>query len=101
MGKSSMNKETLSSPLEGTICNIKVGPEDHVYAGQTLLGIRDNQMLHLITAQAEADVDRLLVNEGQFVQSGQPLMAIHEGEASKPSSGVEGDPEDATTWKLV
>lgn len=98
-----MKTDTLSSPLEGTICNIKVAPEDHVYAGQTLLGIRDKQMLHLITAKAEADVDRLLVSEGQFVEPGDPLMAVHgQDDAGLTEETSElADPNDMSSWKLV
>ena len=95
-----MKTQTLSSPLEGTICNIKVTEHERVHAGQTLLGIRDKQMLHLITAQAEADVDKLLVNEGQFVEPGDPLVAMH-AETAEMNAPEEGDPLDMTTWKLV
>ncbi len=96
-----MKSETLSSPLDGMVCNIKVGPHDHVHAGQNLLGIRDKRMLHLITAHAEADVDQLLVSEGQFVVCGAPLIAIHEGEVPRQGFLREGDPNDVSTWRLV
>ncbi len=96
-----MKNETLISPLDGTICNIKVGPHDHVYAGQNLLGIRDKRMLHLITAQAEADVDQLMVSEGQVVVCGAPLVALHEDTTPRLGRFREGDPNDASTWRLL
>lgn len=101
-----MKSSTIDSPIEGTVCNIKVAEHDHLQAGQTLLGIRDKQMLHLITADAEAAVDRLLVSEGSFVEPGEPLMAVHEERpaqsAAKPQADDDvADPEDSSTWKLV
>lgn len=101
-----MKSSTIDSPIEGTICNIKVAAKDHVQAGQTLLGIRDKQMLHLIIADAEAAVDRLLVSDGSFVEPGDPLMAVHEEQREAATTPGEdnsdlADPEDSNTWKLV
>ena len=48
-----MDKEIMNAPLEGTVCNIKVAPDDHLHAGQAILGIRDSHMLHLIVADVE------------------------------------------------
>ncbi len=74
---------TVKSPIVGTFYEapspgsppfIKVG--DHVNAGQVLCIVEAMKLMNEIEADATGEIVKILVNNGQPVEYGQPLFAI-------------------------
>lgn len=64
-----------SSPSPGTSAFVRVG--DHVAAGQVLCIIEAMKLMNEIEADVAGEVMRIFVENGQPVEYGEPLFAIH------------------------
>jgi acetyl-CoA carboxylase biotin carboxyl carrier protein len=74
---------TVKSPIVGTFYEAPgpgalpfVKPGDQVAAGQVLCIIEAMKLMNEIEADASGEVVKVLVNNGQPVEYGQPLFAI-------------------------
>jgi acetyl-CoA carboxylase biotin carboxyl carrier protein len=81
--RSSENLHTVKSPIVGTFYEsptpggdafVKVG--DHVEIGQTLCIVEAMKLMNEIESDASGEVIRILAENGQPVEYGQPLFAI-------------------------
>lgn len=64
-----------SSPSPGASVFVRVG--DHVAAGQVLCIIEAMKLMNEIEADVDGEVMRIFVENGQPVEYGEPLFAIH------------------------
>jgi len=70
------DNRTVTSPLPGTVVEVKVKPGQKVAAGQVLLIIEAMKMENEIQAPAGGVVQEVLVQTGSNVASGQPLVRL-------------------------
>jgi pyruvate dehydrogenase E2 component (dihydrolipoamide acetyltransferase) len=68
--------KTVSSPLPGTILDIKVSPGDAVKSGQALLTMEAMKMETEIVAPSDGVVDSIRVKKGDAVETGVPLVVL-------------------------
>ena len=78
---------TLNAPMGGTVVEIKVKPGDKVKKGQSLLMYEAMKMQNEIEADGEYTVKRILVQQGDVVQSGQPMIEFVDPNAADVEEG--------------
>lgn len=69
-------RETITSPMPGTIVNVAVAPGQSVKKGDVLLVLEAMKMENEIMAPHDATVAAVLVNKGDNVNSGTPLVSL-------------------------
>ncbi len=78
---------TLNAPMGGTVVEIKVKPGDKVKKGQSLLMYEAMKMQNEIESDGEYTVKRILVQQGDVVQSGQPMIEFVDPNAAEVEEG--------------
>lgn len=68
--------ETITSPMPGTIVNVAVAPGQSVKKGDVLLVLEAMKMENEIMAPNDATVAAVLVNKGDNVNAGTPLVSL-------------------------
>lgn len=68
--------EVVSSPMPGTIVSIAVSEGQSVKKGSVLLVLEAMKMENEIMAPHDAKVSAVLVNKGDSVESGTPLVSL-------------------------
>ncbi|MBQ7037357.1 MAG: biotin/lipoyl-binding protein [Clostridia bacterium] len=68
--------EVVSSPLPGTVLDIKVAQGAAVKAGQLLVIIEAMKMENEILAPKDGTVSQIVASKGASVESGAPLLVI-------------------------
>ena len=68
--------KAVESPLPGVVVSIPVSVGQSVKAGDTLLTLEAMKMENAIIAEADCTVTRIIVKEGDTVQSGDPLVEV-------------------------
>lgn len=68
--------ETITSPMPGTIVSVAVKPGQSVKKGDVLLVLEAMKMENEIMAPHDAAVAAVLVNKGDNVNSGDPLVSL-------------------------
>jgi len=68
--------ETVSSPMPGTIVSTNVQPGQTVQKGDVLVVLEAMKMENEIMAPHDAKVAAVLVNKGDSVESGTPLVTL-------------------------
>lgn len=68
--------ETVSSPMPGTIVSTNVTPGQSVKKGDVLAVLEAMKMENEIMAPHDAQVAAVLVNKGDSVESGTPLVTL-------------------------
>ncbi|QAT49414.1 biotin/lipoyl-binding protein [Caproiciproducens sp. NJN-50] len=68
--------ETISSPMPGTIVSANVKPGQSVKKGDVLVVLEAMKMENEIMAPHDAQVAAVLVNKGDSVESGTPLVTL-------------------------
>lgn len=71
--------QTQNSPLSGNVLKVLVQPGQQVSEGQVVLMLEAMKMETEIKAIASGSIGQVLVNVGDAVASGQPLLSIHHG----------------------
>ena len=66
----------IDAHITGTVWRIEVSPGDHVDAGQTLIVLESMKMEQPVEAEDEGTVRKVLVEEGQTVNEGDPLVEL-------------------------
>src|SRR3954468_12956314 len=75
---------------EGTIAKWLKHPGDEVKKGEILLEIETDKATMELEAYESGVVEKVLVNEGQTVPIGQPIMLIGDGSGATQESGGDG-----------
>jgi acetyl-CoA/propionyl-CoA carboxylase biotin carboxyl carrier protein len=70
----------VTSPMPGTVLDVRVQPGSAVEAGQQLVVVEAMKMEHTVLAPAAGTVTEVLVQAGQSVRLDQPLVVIEERE---------------------
>src|SRR3954470_14969283 len=91
---------------EGTIAKWLKHPGDEVKKGEVLLEIETDKATMELEAYESGVVEKVLVNEGQTVPIGQPIMLIGDGsgasqESEAPPSPASGSAYQAETASAV
>ena len=68
--------KAVESPLPGVVVSIPVSVGQSVKAGDTFLTLEAMKMENAIIAEADCTVTRIIVKEGDTVQSGDPLVEV-------------------------
>jgi acetyl-CoA/propionyl-CoA carboxylase, biotin carboxylase, biotin carboxyl carrier protein len=66
----------IKSPMPGAVLDVRVSVDDPVTAGQVLLVLEAMKMENTVTAPAAGRVAAVLVEPGQQVQRGEPLVEL-------------------------
>ena len=66
----------IEAHITGTVWRIEVTPGDHVDPGQTLIVLESMKMEQPVEAEDEGTVRAVLVEEGQTVSEGDPLVEL-------------------------
>lgn len=91
-GDAPVTGPTLNAPMGGTVVEIKVKPGDKVKKGQSLLMYEAMKMQNEIECDGEYTVKRILVNAGDVVQSGQPMIEFVDPNATEAEEGPVSGP---------
>jgi len=75
---------SISSPLQGTIWQIRVAVGDEVHEGQELIIIESMKMEHPITAPESGVVSMIRVEEAATIAKGEKLIELTPQEVSAP-----------------
>ncbi|MGN6203872.1 dihydrolipoamide acetyltransferase family protein [Humibacter sp.] len=75
---------------EAEIVSWKVGPGDAVHLNDVLCEIETAKSLVELPSPFEGVVDRLLVNEGETVEVGAPIIVVGAGASGGTASGADG-----------
>ena len=78
---------TLNAPMGGTVVEINVKPGDKVKKGQSLLMYEAMKMQNEIESDGDYTVKRILVQPGEVVQSGQPMIEFVDPNAAETEEG--------------
>ena len=78
---------TLNAPMGGTVVEIHVKAGDKVKKGQSLLMYEAMKMQNEIESEGEYTVKRVLVQPGDVVQSGQPMIEFVDPNATDVEEG--------------
>lgn len=68
--------ETVSSPMPGTILTVNVKPGQAVKKGEVLVVLEAMKMENEIMASRDGVVASILVNKGDSVETGAPLVSL-------------------------
>lgn len=68
--------ETITSPMPGTIVRVSAAPGQSVKKGDTLVVLEAMKMENEIMAPHDATVAAIMVNKGDSVESGTPLVSL-------------------------
>jgi acetyl-CoA carboxylase carboxyltransferase component len=79
-------ERTVGAPLLGTVVRLPVGVGDRFPVGSPLVVIESMKMEHVVAAEWSGSVTEVLVEPGQTVNPGDPLLATREGDAEDPGS---------------
>ena len=66
----------LTSPMPGTVLDVRVAPGDAVHVGQTLAVVEAMKMEHPLTSRIDGDVAEVLARAGQQVGRGDPVVRV-------------------------
>lgn len=69
-------KESVTSPMQGTILSVNVKPGDRVQAGQVLMILEAMKMENEIMAPHDATVAQVLADVGTKVDTGTPIIVL-------------------------
>lgn len=72
----SSGANTVTSPMPGSIFDIKVNPGDSVKSGQVVIILEAMKMETEIVAPADGVVDAVLVRKGDAVETDTPLVTL-------------------------
>lgn len=72
----SAGEKTVTSPMPGSIFDIKVNPGDTVKSGQVVIILEAMKMETEIVAPADGIVDAVLVRKGDPVETDAPLVTL-------------------------
>jgi acetyl-CoA/propionyl-CoA carboxylase, biotin carboxylase, biotin carboxyl carrier protein len=75
----------VSSPMQGTVLDVKVAEGDHVEAGQVVAIVEAMKMENEVAAHRAGTVADVAVSAGQPVTTGQPICTIESGDDSSPA----------------
>ncbi|HNO16398.1 MAG TPA: biotin/lipoyl-binding protein, partial [Actinomycetota bacterium] len=67
-----------TTPVPGTVTDVRVGEGDEVTAGQIIVVLEAMKMEHTITADADGVVTAVHVRAGQAVDAHQVVVSIEE-----------------------
>jgi acetyl-CoA/propionyl-CoA carboxylase biotin carboxyl carrier protein len=68
----------LTSPMPGTVLDVRVQPGDTVHAGQTLAVVEAMKMEHPLTIRIDGVVAEVLAHAGQLVGRGDPVVRVEQ-----------------------
>ncbi len=68
--------EQVTSPMPGTILDVRVNAGDSVKAGQVMMILEAMKMENEIVAPRDAVVAQVVVNKGAKVETGSPLIVL-------------------------
>ena len=66
----------LTSPMPGSVLDVRVQPGDTVHAGQTLAVVEAMKMEHPLTSRIDGIVAEVLARPGQQVGRGDPIVRV-------------------------
>ena len=78
---------TLNAPMGGTVVEIHVKPGDKVKKGQSLLMYEAMKMQNEIESEGDYSVKRILVKQGDVVQTGQPIIEFEDPNGAAAEDG--------------
>jgi acetyl-CoA carboxylase biotin carboxyl carrier protein len=67
---------TVAAHITGTVWRVEVAPGDHVDAGDTVVILESMKMEMPVETEEEGTVARVLVEEGQTVHEGEPVVEL-------------------------
>ena len=82
----------VDAPFSSSVWKVDVTVGDHVVAGQALLALEAMKMETVLTAPSDGVVTRVLVEAGNQVDPGTPLVVVGPGGLSSQGRNVEGVP---------
>ena len=78
---------TLNAPMGGTVIELHVKPGDKVKKGQSLLMYEAMKMQNEIESEGDYTVKRILVKQGDVVQTGQPIIEFEDPNGAAAEDG--------------
>ncbi|MBL6895081.1 MAG: carbamoyl-phosphate synthase large subunit [Porticoccaceae bacterium] len=72
----------LTSPIQGTIVAIEVGSGESVRAGESVVIVEAMKMEHVISADFDGVIVEIIMQPGDVVKEGFPILFIREGEVA-------------------
>ena len=66
----------VSAHITGTVWRVEVAPGDQVDAGDTVVILESMKMEMPIETEEDGTVSRILVEEGQTVHEGEPVVEL-------------------------
>ena len=83
--KAAVAQNELLCPMPGLIVTVLVKPGDRVYRGQDLVSIESMKMESFVASPGDREVEKVLVQPGQAVETGEVLLTFKK--ESAPPSG--------------
>ena len=80
----------VTSELQGTIVGLFVEAGSAVRAGQVVALVESMKMHHEITVAVDGVVESVMIVHGDTVSSGQPLLAVVEGQRTEDEPAASG-----------
>lgn len=81
----------MTSPLQGTVVDVRVGPGDSAGPGEALVVLESMKMQHSVRAAAHVVVEAIAVSVGSQVSAGSRLLSVCEQPSgSEPDASSEG-----------
>jgi biotin carboxyl carrier protein len=68
--------ETMAAPMPGTILDIKISEGQEVKSGDVVLILEAMKMENEIVASAGGKIEKIYINKGESVSTGDPLVTI-------------------------
>ena len=72
----------LTSPIQGTIVAIEVGSGESVRAGESVVIVEAMKMEHIISADFDGVIVEIIMQPGDVVKEGFPILFMQEGEVA-------------------
>ena len=72
----------LTSPIQGTIVAIEVGSGESVRAGEPVVIVEAMKMEHVISADSDGVIVEIIMQPGDVVKEGFPILFMREGEVA-------------------